>query len=29
LRSHPDVARRYHADLLASATTSSEPASAY
>jgi isopenicillin N synthase-like dioxygenase len=29
LRSHPDVARRYHADLLDSATTSSEPASAY
>jgi len=29
LRSHPDVARRYHADLLDPATTSSEPASAY
>jgi isopenicillin N synthase-like dioxygenase len=29
LRSHPDVARRYHADLLDSAATSSEPASAY
>jgi isopenicillin N synthase-like dioxygenase len=29
LRSHPDVARRYHADLLDSATTSSEPAGAY
>jgi isopenicillin N synthase-like dioxygenase len=29
LRSHPDVARRYHADLLDSATASSEPASAY
>jgi isopenicillin N synthase-like dioxygenase len=29
LRSHPDVARRYHADLLDPATTSSETASAY
>jgi hypothetical protein len=29
LRSHPDVARRYHADLLDPATTSSEPAGAY
>ena len=29
LRSHPDVARRHHADLLDPATASSEPASAY
>jgi isopenicillin N synthase-like dioxygenase len=29
LRSHPDVARRYHADLLDTAVKPSEPASAY
>jgi isopenicillin N synthase-like dioxygenase len=29
LRSHPDVARRHHADLIDSAAAASEPASAY
>jgi len=29
LRSHPDVARRYHADLLDGEPRSTEPASAY